>query len=166
MKLGNELNGASFSEDRTHRYALWRDWAPGARCLFIGLNPSVADHEKDDPTIRKCIGFAKRWGYNGIYMLNLFTQITTDPKQLKPEPLTAEAWRSMAGDACSAGKVICCWGAFKEAENGLERIKHCLQFAGVRTVYCLGRTTSGAPRHPSRIAYATKLEVFAEIETT
>ena len=162
MKLGNELNGASFSEDRTHRYALWRDWAPGARCLFIGLNPSVADHEKDDPTIRKCIGFAKRWGFNGICMLNLFTQVTTDPKKLKPEPLNAEAARLMMGHASMAEKVICCWGAFEEATTGLVRIYDALQLARVKTLYCLGKTKSGAPRHPSRIAYATKLEVFAK----
>ncbi len=162
MKLGSNLNGAQFSEDLTHRYALWRSWAPGPSCMFIGLNPSVADHEKDDPTIRKCIGFAKRWGYGTIYMQNLFTQITTDPKKLKPEPLCEEAIRCMRGDALAAAKVICCWGAFEEARTGLERIAGTLREAKIKTLHCIGKTKLGAPRHPSRIAYATKLEVFAK----
>ena len=55
---------AVFSPDRLHRYGLWRIWDDDLpKVLFIGLNPSTADELKNDPTIRRCIGYAKDWGY-------------------------------------------------------------------------------------------------------
>ena len=76
--------GARFSESRTHRYALWRIWEKGApMVMFVGLNPSTADETQDDPTIRRCIDFAKRWGYGGLYMLNIFAFRATNPKDMK-----------------------------------------------------------------------------------
>jgi hypothetical protein len=68
-------SGAEFSPCRTWRYALWRhwDWQGHANCvMFVGMNPSTADELVNDKTISNCIGFAKRWGFGGIYMLNLF----------------------------------------------------------------------------------------------
>ena len=58
---------AQFSLCKRYRYSLERSWNGGeGRVLFIGLNPSTADHKKDDPTIRRCVGFAKSWGFNGM----------------------------------------------------------------------------------------------------
>ena len=68
-------NGAAFSVCRTWRYALWRRWNVGLSCdmvAFVGLNPSYADESINDPTIRRCINFAKDWGFEGIYMLNAY----------------------------------------------------------------------------------------------
>jgi hypothetical protein len=65
--------GAEFSPCRRYRYVLWRTWDPAAGSVnFIGLNPSTADEQVDDPTIRCCIGFARDWGYGGLVMTNLF----------------------------------------------------------------------------------------------
>ncbi len=76
-------SGAHLSPCRQYRYRLWRDWDPGAgRCVFVGLNPSTADEHTDDPTIRKCVGFAKRWGFGAIDMVNLFAYRSTSPKGL------------------------------------------------------------------------------------
>jgi hypothetical protein len=79
-----------FSADRRYRYTLWRDWSKDLLCgmdsrprlagdqtpnqfvQFIGLNPSTADEKQDDPTIRRCIGFAKAWGYGAMCMTNIF----------------------------------------------------------------------------------------------
>lgn len=76
---------AVFSPCRKYRYALWRKWddrLDAKMVAFIGLNPSTADETQDDPTIRRCIGFAKAWGYGSLCMLNLFAFRATDPKEM------------------------------------------------------------------------------------
>lgn len=79
-------SGAEFSPCRVWRYALWRRWDFGSRCnmvAFVGLNPSTADESLDDATIRRCINFAKSWGYDGMYMLNAYAFRATDPRDMK-----------------------------------------------------------------------------------
>lgn len=75
---------AIISEDEKYRYQLSRCWdETKPRILFIMLNPSTADANIDDPTIRRVISFAKSWGYGGVYVGNLFAFRSTDPKGLK-----------------------------------------------------------------------------------
>jgi len=74
---------ARFSPCSTWRYSLTRKWNALPLLGFIGLNPSTADETEDDPTIRRCIGFARDWGFGGIVMLNLFAYRSTDPRQLR-----------------------------------------------------------------------------------
>lgn len=75
--------GAAISECGMHRYKLWRIWDDSKpKVLFIMHNPSIADDLEDDPTIRRCVGFAKSWGYGGIYVGNLFSFRSTNPKGL------------------------------------------------------------------------------------
>ena len=77
--------GAELSEDGQYRYWLSRRLSMGERAvLFVGLNPSTADATKDDPTIRKCVGFASRWGYDWLYMGNVHAYRSTNPEGLKP----------------------------------------------------------------------------------
>ncbi len=82
---------AKLSKDRKHRYVLIRDWgeeAPKGHAGFVNficLNPSTADETEDDPTVRRCIGFAKAWGFAGIAITNLFALRTKDPKKLQEE---------------------------------------------------------------------------------
>ena len=73
MNIGGSISGALFSDDsRKYRYALWRIWDSSLdTLLFIGLNPSTAAHVQDDPTIRRLVGFAKAWGFGGLYAGNL-----------------------------------------------------------------------------------------------
>ncbi|GAJ16610.1 unnamed protein product, partial [marine sediment metagenome] len=86
MTVDNEPSGAVFADDRTHRLYLWRRWnKQGPWVMFIGLNPSTADERLNDPTVRRCIGFAEKWGYGGMFMCNVFTLISTDPKKLNVE---------------------------------------------------------------------------------
>ena len=76
--------GALLSSCGTYRYRLWRYWHTEREPLiFIMLNPSTADAMQDDPTIRKCIGFAKRLGFGGIEVVNLFAYRATDPRDLR-----------------------------------------------------------------------------------
>jgi hypothetical protein len=76
-------SSAVFSTCRRYRYVLRRIWdrsTPPA--MFVGLNPSTADEVKDDPTVRRCIGYAKRWGFGGLIMTNIFAFRSTDPNAL------------------------------------------------------------------------------------
>ena len=78
-----EPNGATCDARRRYRYRLWREWgASPRRVTFIMLNPSTADERVLDPTIRRCIGFAKAWGFDGVDVVNLFAWRSTDPAAL------------------------------------------------------------------------------------
>jgi hypothetical protein len=98
---------------RTYRYSLWREWIGGdGYVLFIGLNPSTADETNDDQTIRRCIGFAKAWGFAGVCMANLFAFRATDPKVMMqaadPVGRDNDAWLRTLSDAASL--VVGAWG--------------------------------------------------------
>lgn len=81
------IKGAIISECKRYRYRLWRIWDDSKpKVLFVMHNPSTADAEDDDPTIRRCIGFAKSWGYGGIYAGNLIPYRATHPKELLSVP--------------------------------------------------------------------------------
>lgn len=84
MNIGESISGAVFSdENRKFRYALWRIWDITLDgLLFIGLNPSTAEHVKDDPTVRRLIGFAKTWGFGSLFVGNLFSLVTPDPAKI------------------------------------------------------------------------------------
>lgn len=78
------MSGAIFSEDRNHRYCLWRFWnyqvaekGEAKAVMFIMANASTAGDFNDDPTIRRCAGFGRDWGYDGMYIGNLFSKIET-----------------------------------------------------------------------------------------
>ena len=63
---------AQLSDCQKYRYALWRRWGEGSQVVFVMLNPATADAAKDDPTIRRCIGFARAWEFGSLAVGNLF----------------------------------------------------------------------------------------------
>src|SRR5271169_21821 len=102
-----------FSPDRVYSYTLWRVWGPDLPFVqFIGLNPSTADETKDDPTIRRCIAFAKSWGYGALCMTNIFAYRATDPGDMMvaKEPGGKENDMWLRGVAAEAGTVVAAWG--------------------------------------------------------
>jgi hypothetical protein len=142
--------GAAMSEDRRYRYALWRRWGDGGRTVaFIGLNPSTADEVNDDATIRRCIGFARSWGYQGLVMLNLFALVSTDPDRLltDPDPVGPEADEHLRRYTADAALVVAAWGAFPQARARAPVVVAALGLE----LRCLGVTKEGAPRHPCRL---------------
>ena len=105
--------GARFSRCRRFRYALWREWDAGlSKVMMIGLNPSTADAKKNDPTIRRCVGFARDWGFGGVWVLNLFAFRATYPGDLKAAvdpvgPRNDEWIRRVARDV---KRAVAVWG--------------------------------------------------------
>lgn len=161
--------GALLSECGRYRYRLWREWGdPQRRVCFIGCNPSVADAQIDDQTIVKEVGFATRWGFGALDKVNLYPLIATDP-QILVRALRANqdvfgglrGIRAPIEAARQAGLVVCAWGdcGGSVARATAADLVAALGKLGIR-LYCLGRTKSGAPRHPVRLAYDTPLEVF------
>src|SRR5688500_14824096 len=96
-----------------YRYELRRSWDKSANSvLFICLNPSKADANNDDQTSRKCIDYAKRWGYGGLLLGNLFALCSTDPGQLrlKPDPVGPDNDKYLKKMLNEASLVVCAWG--------------------------------------------------------
>lgn len=143
-------SGALFSSDRVYRYALWRPVGGGNGKIvsFIGLNPSTADEVQNDPTVRRCINFARSWGYSAMYMLNAFGLRSTDPSGLKDvdDPVGPGNNEAISVFADRSDKVVACWGIHGEYLGRCHQIMNLLYPA--RNVYSLGVTKSGMPRHP------------------
>lgn len=107
------LGDAAFSEDRRYRYVLWRRWDDRRPLTcFVLLNPSTADETTDDPTIRRCIAFARSWGDGGVYVTNLFALRATDPGRLRraKDPIGArnDDWIRAIAERC--GRIVVGWG--------------------------------------------------------
>jgi hypothetical protein len=95
-----------------YRYSLSREWAPGPACTFIMLNPSTADADIDDPTIRRCIGFAKAWGFGGLAVVNLFAFRATSPKDMQSaaEPVGPANDAAIADGVGLSTIAVAAWG--------------------------------------------------------
>lgn len=143
-----------------HRYRLWRAWEAGApSVVWVMLNPSTADAKVDDPTIRKCIGFAKRWGYGSIDVVNLYTFRSASPKELKAKgyPNGDRADAVIRGVLSEyADRVVFAWGTNADEGRPLEvdRIVRDLGFSPM----ALRTTQDGHPGHPLYIPYETEPE--------
>ncbi|MEM1063486.1 MAG: DUF1643 domain-containing protein [Planctomycetota bacterium] len=142
--------GAGFSDCRVYRYTLWRIWDPGLpRLAFIGLNPSTATETVDDPTMRRCRGFAAREGYGGFDMLNIFGYRATDPAEMKrqDEPVGPGNDAAIRDVSRRTGVVVACWGTHGGHLGRDSDVCAILADEGV-SVLCLGTTKQGFPRHP------------------
>lgn len=153
----NNVSGAQFSPCGVYRYALWRKWdLSKPLIMFIGLNPSTATAEMDDPTIRRVKNFAKDWGYGGVYMANLFAMISPYPKDLLTcgDPIADnDRWLSHYSKYCK--DILFAWGNFKEAAK---RSKEVIEM--FPNAVCLGKNKDGSPKHPLYISASTKPIIF------
>lgn len=138
-------SGAALSRCKTYRYALWRHWSDAPPVLFVMLNPSTADASQDDPTIRRCISFAQRWGYGGILVGNLFALRSPDPQQLRTasDPIGPQNERWLRRLSQQSAVVVGAWGNHGMLLNRGEAVA--ARFPGL---LCLGLTQQGQPRHP------------------
>ncbi len=142
-------SGAVISECGQYRYQLTRRWADGPTMVFVMLNPSTADAETDDPTIRRCINFAKREGCGGLLVVNLFAFRATKPEDLarQPFPVGGE-WRAHIDAALETdGPIVCGWGSHKGIDGQVATFRQIARAAG-RTLHCFIKNKDGEPRHP------------------
>lgn len=156
------VNGrdAVLSDDLVYRYWLHR-WVfdgDGGCVTWVMLNPSTADANVDDATIRKCMAFTKLWGHSSMVVINLFAFRSTDPKGLKTaaDPVGPENDEFLAKWMAGSEKVVVAWGAHGSLLNRDKDFveKHS---ALASRFQCLGTTKSGAPKHPLYIPYTQPL---------
>ncbi|HBX22632.1 MAG TPA: DUF1643 domain-containing protein [Desulfotomaculum sp.] len=152
---------AAIDDTGKYRYSLIREWDEDKpRVLFIMLNPSTADTTQDDPTIRRCIGLAKRWGYGSVEVVNLFAYRSTDPRQLAMVtdpvgPLNDEYIRSAMA---RAHLVVAAWGTKGTLRNRHLKIFHLANEVRLAkaSMFCLDMTKRGHPKHPLYISNQVK----------
>lgn len=138
---------AVISDCGRYRYRLTRRWGEGPACGFIMLNPSTADAETDDPTIRRCISFAKREGCGGLVVVNLYAFRATKPADLwaiDPQDRIGgpQAEIEFHRAIHEAEIMIAAWGA------DTKRAEHWIVERFGSSLMCLGKTKQGHPRHP------------------
>lgn len=153
---------AYLSDDEVHRIWLSRRWGPGARYVcFVGKNPSVACPELDDPTIGRECGFARRWGFDGYFKINLSTYRTTDPKKLPRDGLLhADALHCARKIAARSSLVVLAYGTVDKKLRPLETAMLTTIVACKQKFWCLGLTQNGCPKHPLYLANDTPLSEF------
>ena len=150
--------GAIIDKTGFYRYSLWREWNINApNLVFIMLNPSKADESIDDPTLRRCINFAKSWGCGSLKVVNLFAYRSVSPSDLKRvnDPIGKQNNLYLKKAIKSADKVVVAWG-----NNGklMQRDRAVLQLLSKHNLqpYCLGTTQEGSPRHPLYVKSCTQ----------
>lgn len=166
---------AVISDCQKYRYILTRDWhndsqqAKDEAVVFIMLNPSAADSSKDDPTIRRCMQFARDWAtqenpYNGIVVVNLFAYRSPDPRLLNNHTINTIGPvndATIIKAATFRSTVVAAWGKpinpliKKRADD----VAWLLKKAGI-PLHCLGLTNEGFPRHPLYVRKDAKPIVF------
>lgn len=149
---------AVFSPCRMYRYSLSRIWDPTqSKVVFVGLNPSTADEQADDPTVRRCVGFARRWNFGGLVLVNLFAYRSTDPAGLlkAADPIGPENDKHILTRSSEAAFVVVAWGTRGSLLNRDKQVLSMLPKA-----YCLGVTIEGHPKHPLYLSGKTPRRPF------
>lgn len=153
---------AVLSEDGVYRYLLTRRWGPGKAVMFTMLNPSTADASVDDPTIRRCMGFARAWGYDSLIVWNLYAYRATNPVELDTalDPVGPDnnnyLWQAIEDSAL----VVAAWGA--KPNRGRYQFRTASILAGFHDVdvYCLGWCKNDEPRHPLYVKGTQRPELY------
>ncbi len=149
--------GAIFDPTGAYRYLLWREWDPGgSRIAFVMLNPSTADAASDDPTIRRCIGLACRWGYGALAVVNLFAYRATYPRELLKahDPVGPENDRYILEIADRGDAALLAWGNHGTLLGRNREVIRLL--SGCERLYRLALTRAGQPRHPLYVPNAIR----------
>lgn len=164
------IKTALISPCGNYRYLLTRVWSinphPKVVC-WVMLNPSTADARKDDATLRKCIGFSQRWGFDGLKIVNLFAYRTPYPaelieaKQAGRDVRGPENYHHLFWTAEESALTVVAWGAYGSLWGEDKRVLRELVQERHLKLSCIGKTLSGQPKHPVRPGYATPLEPFS-----
>jgi len=157
--------GAEFSEDRKYRYNLWRIWDESKPyVMFIGLNPSTANETEPDPTIKSVIRIATNNGYGGVFMMNCFPLVSSDPIALyefyateifHSHFLTNNVRLKQVSERCES--VVAAWGNFDIVKD-TERDKQLMDM--FPDMMALKINKNGSPKHPLYCKSDSKLIDF------
>lgn len=154
--------GAHISDCGSYRYNLYRCWDRSKPFMtFVMLNPSTADANEDDPTIRRCMGFAEREDCGGIEVVNLFAYRATDPKQMKSviDPIGPMNNDYLSAAALDDNKyIVCAWGAHGSHRGRDKEVLKLLDIGNM--IRHLGLTKAGQPKHPLYLKSDTPLQEF------
>lgn len=144
-------DGATFSPCGTYRYLLWRTWGSAPPLGFVMLNPSTADARLDDPTIRRCIGFAQREHAGGVIVANVYAYRATDPAELDTasaagvDVVGPDSDQALVDLRRACPRVVVAWGAHPIPRARIETVARTLIHS---EIVCLDTTKDGHPRHP------------------
>jgi hypothetical protein len=171
-QAGNLLDSAATVYTTGYRYLLTHRWTPptdpAPNAVFILLNPSTATATTDDPTVRRCVRFARRERCGGLVILNLFAVRATDPRALARHPDPVGAHNDLflrLYTSGHTGPVIAGWGVHGDLGGRAATVTARLRAARVELV-CLGTTTAGHPRHPLYLRADTPIRPYTSSEDT
>lgn len=152
---GGTRSEALYSECERYRYLLRRQWGAGGSILYVLLNPSTATEERNDPTIERCERRARRMGFGGFAVSNLFAYRATEPRELKraAAPVGASNDGALMDAAAGADLILCGWGVHGIHLGRGAEVEALLRSTG-RPLFHLGLTKHGHPRHPLYVGYA------------
>ncbi|MBI2812102.1 MAG: DUF1643 domain-containing protein [Candidatus Melainabacteria bacterium] len=156
-------SGATFDRARRYRYKLWRKWDEQLpNVVFLMLNPSKADAEKNDQTIRTCIGIATRFGFGSLEVVNLFAFCATYPEELRAakNPIGKLNDRYIVDAMSTAEQVILAWGNHGNIRGRSSEVLELISEHQSKLV-CLGTTKSAQPRHPLYVPASIGLKPYA-----
>ena len=173
---------AQFSGCGRYRYRLSRDLGSKMTITFVMLNPSTADGNKDDPTIRRCKGFAKEWGYGRLLIVNVYAFRATAPRDMwrmcdgggdltkgmgwiVGEDNDSAITRATCEARGTGGIVVCAWGRGGTTDKKLlathaDRVSRIAWLIGRGSLYCLGENGDGSPKHPLYLSEETEAMVW------
>ena len=161
LDLGDE-RGAVLSPCGLYRYRLWRAWGTGPRCVFVCLNPSVADANQDDPTLRRLVGFARGWGHGRLDVVNLFGFRATKPRDCfkAPDPVGPDNDLHVAEAVRGAALVVVAWGANGHIRGRDREVLALLERESV-VPHALRILASGQPEHPLYLPGSLRPQPYA-----
>lgn len=148
-----------------YRYELRREWGPrrGRTIIWVMLNPSTADAEQEDATLRRIIDFSERWGNAGLRVVNLYALRATNPRELAkhPTPEGRHNRQVLAKALDTAGTIVAAWGNHGKGTTP-SRWLMARAMDRERPLRCLGLTQRGAPIHPLRQPKDAKLRLWLD----
>ncbi len=161
---GDAPSTAIYSDCERYRYSLTRIWdADGRRALFVMLNPSTATEVQNDPTVERCERRARALGFGAFQVTNIFAWRDTDPRKMRAvaDPVGPENDAAILTGAHWADQVIAAWGTHGAHLARGPQVETLLRGSG-KSLYHLGLSKAGHPKHPLYIAYAQQPEVWQE----
>lgn len=155
------LSGATFSQCGQYRYLLWRHFnGPriGRMVNFCMLNPSTADEADNDPTVERCCVRAKEWGFDSMFVTNIFGLRSTDPAGLKKvaDPVGPENDSFLWSSANAAAMVVCAWGNHGKLNGRSLQVLEMFKMHCVPELRAFSITKTGEPNHPLYLGYSVQ----------